>query len=77
MSDQAPLRVLAWGELDDDTREQLLGRGVTAIFDPKLRESVALILDDVRENGFLDEEPGLGGARGHSWIVYLMSGSFL
>ena len=45
------MRVLAWSELDAAAREQLLGRGVTAIFDPKLRESIELIVEDVRENG--------------------------
>ncbi len=45
------MRVLAWSELDDDARDQLLGRGVTAIFDPALRESVNQIIEDVRENG--------------------------
>lgn len=45
------MRVLAWSELDAVTREQLLGRGVTAIFDPELRESIELIVEDVRENG--------------------------
>ena len=45
------MRVLAWSELDDDAREQLLGRGVKAIFEPHLRDSIALIIDDVRKNG--------------------------
>ena len=45
------MRVLAWSGLDDGAREQLLGRGVTAIFDPQLRESVDLIINDVREHG--------------------------
>ena len=45
------MRVLAWSELDAAAREQLLGRGVTAIFDPELRESIELIVEDVRENG--------------------------
>jgi len=45
------MRVLEWSGLDDGAREQLLGRGVTAIFDPQLRESVDLIINDVREHG--------------------------
>ena len=45
------MRVLAWSELDPAARQQLLGRGVTAIFDPELRESIELIVEDVRENG--------------------------
>ncbi len=45
------MRVLEWGGLDDAARDQLIGRGVTAIFDPQLRDSVGLIIDDVRENG--------------------------
>ncbi|MSX01670.1 MAG: histidinol dehydrogenase [Actinobacteria bacterium] len=45
------MRVMRWSELDDDAREQLLSRGNRAIFDPALRESVGLIIDDVREHG--------------------------
>lgn len=45
------MRVLEWSGLDDGAREQLLGRGVTAIFEPQLRESVGLIINDVREHG--------------------------
>ncbi len=45
------MRVLEWAALDDAAREQLLGRGVTAIFDPQLRKSIELIVEDVRDNG--------------------------
>jgi len=51
MSEQAPMRVIRWSEMDERAREQLLGRGNRAIFDPALRDSVGLIIDDVRENG--------------------------
>src|SRR5438067_4289273 len=45
------MRVLRWSELDGDQRAQLLGRGVDKIFDPHLRESVARIVEDVRDHG--------------------------
>jgi len=51
MSEQAPMRVMRWSEMDEAAREQLLGRGNRAIFEPSLRDSVALIIEDVRENG--------------------------
>ena len=51
MSEQAPMRVMRWSEMDEAAREQLLGRGNRAIFEPYLRDSVALIIEDVRENG--------------------------
>lgn len=50
MSD-TPLRVMTWSELGADDREQLLGRGRSAILDDDLRRSVGEILDDVRANG--------------------------
>ncbi len=45
------MRVMRWTQLSDGERAQLLGRGITAIFDAELRDSVALIIDDVREHG--------------------------
>ena len=51
MDDGTPMRVLRWPELSAEQRDQLLERGIRAIFDPQLRESVGRIVDDVRENG--------------------------
>ncbi len=45
------MRVLDWAALSTEQRDQLLERGIRAIFDPELRESVAVIVEDVRENG--------------------------
>jgi len=47
----ATMAVLRWSELDEDRRARLLNRGIDKIFDPALRESVAQIVDDVRQNG--------------------------
>ena len=41
----------AWHELDAAARDDLTTRGINNIFDPKLRESVLTIIEDVRENG--------------------------
>ena len=41
----------AWHELDAAARDDLTTRGIENIFDPKLRESVLTIIEDVRENG--------------------------
>ncbi len=46
-----PLRVVVWDDLDRAERARLLERGRAAIFDPKLREQIMLIIDDVREHG--------------------------
>ena len=45
------MRVLDWAALTGEQRDQLLERGIRAIFDPQLREAVAEIVEDVRENG--------------------------
>ncbi len=45
------MRVLRWSGLSEEQRDQLLERGIRAIFDPHLREAVAEIVDDVREHG--------------------------
>ncbi len=45
------MRVIRWSEMDELAREQVVNRGNRAIFDPALRDSVGLIIDDVRENG--------------------------
>jgi histidinol dehydrogenase len=45
------MAVAYWRELDEAARDRLLRRGVDKIFDPALRESVARIVEDVREHG--------------------------
>lgn len=45
------MRVLRWSGLSEEQRDQLLERGIRAIFDPHLREAVAEIVEDVREHG--------------------------
>jgi histidinol dehydrogenase len=47
----APLAVMTWSELGGAAREELLSRGVRHIFDPRLRASIAEIVEDVRANG--------------------------
>lgn len=46
-----PMAVMRWRDMDARTRDHLLDRGADKIFDPKLRESVQSIVDDVRANG--------------------------
>jgi histidinol dehydrogenase len=45
------MRVLRWAEIDPETLDRLLARGVATIFDEGLRASVAEIIEDVRANG--------------------------
>lgn len=45
------MRVLRWSALSPEERDQLLERGIRAIFDPHLQEAVAEIVEDVREHG--------------------------
>jgi histidinol dehydrogenase len=45
------MRRLRWAAMDEATRAQFCARGLEAIFDPQLRDSIALIVDDVRRNG--------------------------
>jgi histidinol dehydrogenase len=45
------MRVLHWTGLDDDDRRRLLSRGVDAIFDPALRETIGQLIEDVRLRG--------------------------
>lgn len=40
-----------WNDMDAQARASLLDRGTGAIFDPKLREQVVDIIEDVRKNG--------------------------
>lgn len=45
------LRFQHWREMDADQRSALLDRGLAAIFDPALRESIGELIDDVRLRG--------------------------
>src|SRR5215207_9058089 len=45
------MRRMTWTEMGDDERAVLCHRGLDAIFDPALRESIGRIIDDVRVNG--------------------------
>jgi histidinol dehydrogenase len=45
------MRTQRWDTMDDDARAALLGRGLEAIFDPALRESIVALIDDVRQRG--------------------------
>ncbi|MFM9126471.1 MAG: histidinol dehydrogenase [Solirubrobacterales bacterium] len=51
MPEGTPMRVLRWSALSPEERDQLLERGIRAIFDPALREAVGEIVEDVRANG--------------------------
>lgn len=52
MSDAtAVLKVQTWSTMDRAARAQLLDRGTSAIFDPKLKESIGRIIEDVRQHG--------------------------
>jgi histidinol dehydrogenase len=45
------MRTMRWADMDDGTRDALLGRGLDAIFDPELRTSIGHLLDDVCARG--------------------------
>ncbi|MEO6652268.1 MAG: histidinol dehydrogenase [Ilumatobacteraceae bacterium] len=45
------MRVQRWADMDDAARRALMTRGLDAIFDPALRESIGELIDDVRERG--------------------------
>ena len=45
------LKVQTWSEMGPADRGQLLNRGTAAIFDPKLKDAIGKIIDDVRVNG--------------------------
>jgi histidinol dehydrogenase len=45
------MRRMTWSEMSESDREELCDRGLDAIFDPALRESIGRIIDDVRANG--------------------------
>jgi len=45
------MRRMAWAEMAEPERAALCDRGLDAIFDPELRESIGRIIDDVRANG--------------------------
>jgi histidinol dehydrogenase len=45
------LRTMRWADMDDATRDALVGRGLDAIFDAELRTSIGRLIDDVRARG--------------------------
>jgi histidinol dehydrogenase len=45
------MRRQRWSEMDDAARHDLLARGLDDIFDPVLRESIGMLIEDVRERG--------------------------
>jgi histidinol dehydrogenase len=45
------MRRLEWAAMDEAARAALCGRGLDAIFDPALRDSIAALIDDVRMRG--------------------------
>lgn len=45
------MRVQRWAEMNDDERTALCARGLDEIFDPALRESIGILIEDVRQRG--------------------------
>lgn len=45
------LRIMRWADMDDAARDGLLRRGLDAIFDPALRNSIGALITDVRDRG--------------------------
>ena len=45
------MRRQTWSEMNDEARAELMHRGLDEIFDEELRESIGLLLDDVRQRG--------------------------
>jgi len=45
------MRRQTWTDMDEDARAALMHRGLDDIFDNELRESIGVLLDDVRERG--------------------------
>jgi len=45
------LRTMTWASMSEAERSQLCARGLSDIFDPALRTSIAELIDDVRTNG--------------------------
>ncbi len=43
------MRRQRWETMDDAARSALLRRGLDDIFDPRLRDSIGALIDDVRE----------------------------
>ena len=47
-----PIRLIGtWSKMDDEERRRATARGLSAIFDPALRESIAELVEDVRLHG--------------------------
>jgi histidinol dehydrogenase len=42
---------MTWADMDPTARERLCARGLDDIFEPSLRESISVLIDDVRERG--------------------------
>ncbi len=45
------MRRQVWDEMDEDARRSLFERGLSAIFDPELQQSIAALVADVRARG--------------------------
>ncbi|NND73477.1 MAG: histidinol dehydrogenase [Ilumatobacter sp.] len=45
------MRRQVWAEMASEARAALMHRGLDAIFDPQLRESIGALIDDVRQRG--------------------------
>ena len=45
------MAVHKWSEMDESARADLLERGVRAIFDPQLMDSISDLVDDVAARG--------------------------
>lgn len=45
------MRVQRWAEMNHDERSALCARGLDDIFDPALRESIGILIEDVRQRG--------------------------
>ena len=45
------MRRQRWADMSEDARDRLCARGLDEIFDPALRASIGVLIDDVRERG--------------------------
>src|SRR6478672_2222140 len=52
MTADGPIRIIgSWGALSEEERRRVTTRGLDKIFDPGLRDEIALLIEDVRVNG--------------------------
>src|SRR5215469_17023209 len=52
MTADGPIRLIgSWGALSEEDRRRITTRGLDKIFDPGLRDQIALLIEDVRVNG--------------------------